>query len=164
MMTFLFFIGGFGLPVELSQAKEMHGKIGLGYNAQFGSISGALSTGVPALSLRYGLAPGVQMEAIGGFSSGSNRSSVAGVKFMQRLFSETYANFYYLAGGGLVSNTARSGTEFLGGFGTEFFIPGLERIGWAFEAGMSFENVTTPSFTLKTFGHSFLQAGMHYYF
>ena len=108
--------------------------------------------------------PQIQVELLGGFNSGSGGSSVAAVKFMQTVFPETYANFYYLIGGGLVSTLNRKGTEWLGGVGVQFFIPGIDSIGWSFETGMSLENVTTASYVLKTFGFSFIQAGMHFYF
>ncbi len=147
---------------ESAYARDMHGRMGLGYNGQFASTQ--QTNGVPAISIRYGLSSRAQVEVIGGFYSGLNGTGVAALKFMQTIHPETYMNFYWLAAGGYVGAGGRSGTEWLGGLGTEFFIPGIESIGFAFETGLSFENLTSSSFVLKTFGLSFINVGMHFYF
>ena len=147
-----------------AHSKELFGRFGLGYNAQFAQTS--TTNGVPAVSIKYGLNPRTMIEAIGGYYSGTNGTGVAALKFMQTMHSESYVNFYFLFGGGLVSAATKSGVEFLGGFGTEFFIPGVDSVGISFEAGLDFENLSSPSssLVLKTFGASFLNAGMHFYF
>lgn len=146
-----------------AHSKELFGRIGLGYNAQFAQTSS--QNGVPGISIKYGLNPRTMIEAIGGFYSGTGGTGVAALKFMQTMHSESYLNFYFLFGGGLVSNTSKSGVEFLGGFGTEFFIPGVDSVGISFEGGLDFENLTSTSgsLVLKTFGASFINAGMHFY-
>ena len=145
-----------------ASAKELVGRMGLGYNAQFSQTE--QQNGVPAISIKYGIAPREMIEIIGGFYSGANGSGVAALQFMQTIHSESYANFYFLLGGGFVSANQRSGGEFLTGFGTEFFIPGVDSVGLSFETGLSMENVTSGTFVLKTFGLSFLNVGMHFYF
>jgi hypothetical protein len=149
---------------SLSNAKELFGRVGLGYNAQF--ANSYQSNGSPGLSLKYGIAPRGAVEIIAGFNSGSDGSGVAAFKYTQTVHPETYANFYFLLGGGYVYASHKNGMEFLGGLGSEFFIPGVDNIGISFEAGMSAESLTSNSgaFVLKTFGVSFLNAGMHYYF
>lgn len=147
-------------PVE---AKELHGRMGLGYNAQFAQSVNS-SAGVPGLSLKYGLARRLALQIVGGYYSGSNGYGVATAVLENTIFSEPNLNFYWLVGGGWVESGPRSGTEWIGGLGTEFFIPGVESIGISFEAGVSLENVSSSSFVLKTFGVSFLHAGMHFYF
>lgn len=146
-----------------AHSKELFGRIGLGYNAQFAQTT--TTNGVPALSIKYGLNPRTMLEAVAGYYSGTGGTGVAALKFMQTLHSESYANFYFVFGGGLVSTVLKSGTEFLGGFGAEFFIPGVESVGISFEGGLDFENVssTSGSMVLKTFGASFINAGMHFY-
>lgn len=146
------------------QAKELVGRVGLGYNAQFANTQ--LTNGVPALSIKYGMAPRSMIEVIGGFYSGSGGSGVAALKYMYSLHTESYVNFYFLMGGGFVSANQRTGTEWIGGLGTEFFIPGIDSVGMSFETGMSFENLTPTNgnFIVKTFGVSFINAGMHFYF
>jgi hypothetical protein len=148
-----------------SEAREMFGRIGLGYNAQFAQAS-ATDPGAPGVSFKYGFNPRTMLELIGGYRSGSESSGVAALKLMQTMHSESYLNFYFLVGFGVVSLSSSSGTELISGFGTEFFLPGLESIGISFEAGLDFENysASSNSYILKTFGASFLNAGMHYYF
>jgi len=161
LLTCLFFLGCFS---QNSEAKELFGRTGIGYNAEFANTS--LTNGVPAVSVKYGIAPRAAVELIAGFYSGNDGSGVFGLKFMPTLHSDPYANFYFLVGIGFVSAEHRNGTEFLTGFGAEFFIPGVDQVGISFETGMSAENLSAASgsFVLKTFGMSFINAGMHYYF
>ena len=58
---------------------------------------------------------------------------------------------------------SKAGIQFLGGFGAEFFIPGLESIGFAMETGASMDSLS-GSFAIRTLGVSFLDAGIHFYF
>ncbi|MBS1958948.1 MAG: hypothetical protein JST80_05705 [Bdellovibrionales bacterium] len=152
------------LMAPCAEAKELVGRLGLGYNAQFANTQQV--NGVPAISIKYGVAPRAMIEAIGGFYSGSNGTGVAALKYMYTVHAESYANFYFLFGGGYVSANHQNGTEFVGGLGCEFFIPGVDSVGLSFETGMSIESLTsgTGSFVLKTFGVSFINAGMHFYF
>ena len=149
-------------PVAYS--KDLYGRMGLGYNAEFANTT--QTNGVPAISFKYGFAPRLALELVAGFYSGTGGTGVAALKLMQTMHAESYLNFYYLFGAGLVSANSVSGTEFLGGLGTEFFIPGIESVGFSFETGIAVENLTSPSksFVLETFGLSFIQAGMHFYF
>lgn len=152
------------LSGSAAESRDLFGRVGLGYNAQFGQTG--TTTGSPGISLKYGFNPKTALEVIGGFYSGSGGNSVAALKLMQTMHSESYVNFYFLLGAGLVSTPSTSGTELLGGFGSEFFIPGMESVGISFEAGLDLENHTSSSgsFILKSFGASFLNAGMHFYF
>ena len=147
-----------------TEAKELLGRVGLGYNAQFANTS--MVNGSPGVSMKYGIAPRAAIEVIAGFYSGKNGTGVAALKYMQTIHPESYANFYFLTGGGYVYAQGRNGVELLGGLGSEFFIPGVDNVGISFEAGMSAESLSSSSgsFVLKTFGVSFLNAGMHYYF
>lgn len=146
----------------LAQAKDMHGKLGLGYNSEFENAN--LSGGVPGVSLKYGVTRDIAAELVVGASTASPSNSIVGVKFFKNLFYETNLNFYFMLGGGILSGGGHSGAEFLGGFGSEFFIPGIESLGFSVETGGLFENISTGSFVLKTLGVSFLSAGIHFYF
>ena len=161
---FLCSLFSFSFALPSSEAKEQLGRLGFGYNAQFANTN--QFNGVPALSVKYGLALRTMLEFVGGFYSGSDGSGVYGLKFMHTLRGESYANFYFLLGLGLVSANQKNGTQFLGGLGTEFFIPGVDSVGISFESGVTAENLTAASgsYVLKTFGVSFIHAGMHYYF
>ncbi len=147
-----------------AHSKELFGRFGLGYNAQFANTY--LTNGVPAISLKYGLARRTMLEFIAGFYSGDVGNGVAALKYMYTVHAESYANFYFLLGLGHVTAEHKSGTEILGGLGAEFFIPGVDNIGISFESGLSAESLTSTSgsFALKTFGVSFVNAGMHFYF
>lgn len=143
-------------------ARDLQGRLGLGYNAEFSNFQ--LQHGVPGVSLKYGFTRDLGAELIVGVSTASPTNSVTGVKFFKNLFYETNLNFYFMVGGAILSAETRSGAELLGGFGAEFFIPGVDSLGFAMETGASFENLTTGTFALKTLGVSFLNAGIHFYF
>lgn len=145
------------LVASAAHAKEMQGRLGLGYNNEF-------SNGVPGVSIKYGMTRDIAIEGVAGLATTSPTNTVAAVKLFKNLFYETNLNFYFMLGGGILNANGNSGAEFLGGFGAEFFFPGIESLGFAVETGGRFENVTTGSFVLKTLGASFLDAGIHFYF
>ncbi len=145
-----------------AHAKELQGRLGLGYNAEFENFY--VDGGVPAISIKYGMTRAFGIEGVfGTTTSSTNKNSVAGAKLYQNIFFETNLNFYAMIGGAVVTVPTHSGGQFIGGFGVEFFIPGIESLGLAMETGGSFDNLS-GSFVLKTLGVSFLNAGMHFYF
>jgi hypothetical protein len=151
------------LPSGMAYARDMQGRLGLGYNAEFADFY--QDTSVPAISLKYGLTRDIAVEGLFGVSTRSPRNSVAGVKLFKNIFYETNLNFYFMAGGATVAANNNTGAEFLGGFGAEAFIPGLESLGFAMETGATLDNLSSSgSFALKTLGVSFLNAGIHFYF
>jgi hypothetical protein len=147
-----------------AHSRELLGKAGLGYNAQFSNAD--RNSGTPAISLKYGFAPKTAVELVAGFYSGSGGNGVVALKYMKTLRSENYVNFYLPLGLGYLTSRGSSGIEVLGGLGAEFFFPGVDSVGLSFEAGLSGESISSGNggFVLKTFGASFLNAGMHYYF
>ena len=164
-LNFIFLLTLLNLSTtSIAEAKDLFGRLGIGYNAQFTST--AVTNGAPAISIKYGIAPRSMLGLVAGYYSGTNGSGVAALKYMQDIHSESYANFYSLFGLGRVSVAEKSGTEVLAGLGSEFFIPGVDRVGFSFETGLSVENISSGSgsFILKTFGVSFIHAGMHFYF
>ena len=155
-------IGAGLLSSTPAAARDMQGRFGLGYNSEF---SNSTSTNrVPGVSIKYGLTRDIAAEVIAGIdTSGPNSDSVTGIKFFKNIFYETNLNFYFMMGAGIVSALGKSGGDFLGGFGAEFFIPGIDSLGLAFETGGAFGNIT-GSFAVRTLGVSFLDAGIHFYF
>jgi hypothetical protein len=147
-----------------AESRELLGRVGLGYNAQFSNATPGGTT--PALSVRYFLAPRSAVELVAGFSSGTGGNGVVGVKYLKTIRAENYVNFYFPLGFGYLTSAGRSGIEIIGGLGAQFFIPGVDSVGISFEAGLSGESISssTGAFVMKTFGASFLNAGMHYYF
>lgn len=144
-----------------SFSRDMHGRWGLGYNSQFSNVD--QTNGVPAVSVKYGMTRDIAFEFLLGLHTASPTNSLTAVKLFKNIFLEDNLNFYFVLGGGLLSADSSSSAEFLVGFGAEFFIPGLESLGFAMETGASLSNVT-GSFALKTMGVSFLNAGIHFYF
>ncbi len=148
-----------------AHARDLQGRLGLGYNAQFANVE--QSNGAPGISVKYGFTRDIAAEGVVAIATGPQSNSATGVKFFKNLFYETNLNFYFMVGGALVSaqiaNTSHSGAEFQSGFGAEFFIPGVESLGFSMETGGRLENLR-GSFALKTLGVSFLNGGMHFYF
>ncbi len=147
--------------LSTASAKDLQGRLGLGYNAEF--VSSTSANGVPAISLKYGFTRDLAGELIFGIATTTPGSSVSGVKFFKNIFFENNLNFYFMLGGALVSAGGASGSQFIGGFGVEFFIPGVDSLGFSMETGASFDNLS-GTFAMRTLGMSFLNAGMHFYF
>lgn len=145
-----------------AHARDLQGRLGLGYNSQF--VNSVVASPVPGVSVKYGLSRDLAVEAIVGTKTSSPTNSVTGVKLFKNLFLETNLNFYMALGGAIVSANRASGAEFLGVMGAEFFFPGLESLGFSFETGGSLHNLTGGSFSFRTLGVSFIDAGMHFYF
>lgn len=159
MAFLILFVAMLSAPIALG--RDLQGRLGIGYNAEF--VNYTETNGVPAVSLKYGLTRDMALEAIVGVATTHPSNSVAGVKLFKNIFYETNLNFYGMLGGGILSGNGSSGSEFLAGFGAEFFIPGIESLGLSMETGASFDNLS-GSFALRTLGVSFLNAGMHFYF
>jgi hypothetical protein len=145
-----------------AHAKDMQGRLGLGYNSEWANTK-VLNQWVPGVSLKYGLTKDLATELIIGIATTSPSNSVTGVKFFKNVFYETSLNFYFFVGAALLAGGGSTGSQFLGGFGAEFFIPGIESLGFAVETGGSLDNLG-GSFALKSMGVSFLNAGIHFYF
>lgn len=150
------------LPLFSAHARDLQGRMGLGYNAQFANYRESGGT-VPAIALKYGFTKDIAIEGVLGIATTKPGNSVIGVKLFKNLFFETNLNFYYMLAAGLVAANNKSGTDFQSGFGSEFFIPGLESIGLSMEVGAEITNIT-GSFVFRTLGASFLHAGMRFYF
>ncbi|MCM2322484.1 MAG: hypothetical protein NDJ90_04400 [Oligoflexia bacterium] len=149
------------LSASPALAKDLQGRLGIGYNSEFANSSA--DQRVPGVSLKYGLSRDIAIEGIVGISTVSPTNSVTAVKFFKNVFYETDLNFYFMLGGGVLTAKSRTGVEVLGGMGVEFFIPGIESLGFAMETGGTLDNLS-GSFALKTLGVSFLDAGIHFYF
>lgn len=143
--------------ISSAGARELQGRLGLGYNSEFGN--GAL----PSLSLKYALARDLGTELVIGVDTAAPTSTIGAFKLSKGLFRETNLNFSAFAGAGMVTLSGTSGFEGLVGFGLEFFIPGLESVGFSTDTGVSLGN-SSGSFTVRTLGVSFLNAGIHFYF
>jgi len=161
---FRLFLSTLLLSIVLSSpafSKETQGRLGLGYNSEFGNASNA--SNIPAVSIKYALTRDLAASLVAGVVGSSSMSSVIAVKGYKNLFLEKNLNFYFTFGLGIVNAEGSRGTEVITGFGSEFFFPGLESLGFSFETGVSFNNLS-GSFKIRTIGMSFLNAGIHFYF
>jgi hypothetical protein len=155
----------FALLVTLmprAEARDLQGRLGLGFNAQFANQR-EVNGRVPAISAKYAVTKDIAFEGIIGLATTTPGNSVVAMKFFKTLFFENNLNFYTMLAGGLVTANATSGIDLQGGFGTEFFIPGLESVGFSFELGGELTNLS-GSMVFRTMGASFLDAGMRFYF
>ncbi len=143
------------------QAKDLSHRLGVGYKNQFASD-------VPAVALQY--YPGADLglsAALGVDTQKDNSRFGAMAKLYRIIFQEDNLNFYMGAGAGVVTTEvatkSESGFELMGFVGTEFFLPGLENLGFSFEAGTAVTSLSS-GVRFRTFGDSPLRAGIIFYF
>lgn len=145
------------------QAKDLSQRLGVGYSDQFG-----ISNAMPSISVRYfpNQQYGIQGSVGVDTEKDANRFGFS-AKFIKLVFREDNMNFYVAAQAGLVSrekaSKTASGIDGAVAFGGEFFLPGLESLGFVFEAGVGVTSVTSDM-RFRTFGDSPLKAGMFFYF
>lgn len=150
------------LAIPSAEARDLQGRLGLGYNAQFANFRES-GNSVPAIAAKYAITKDIAIEGVFGVATTSPGNSVIGAKFFKNLFFENNLNFYGMLAAALVTANNQSGSDLQGGFGAEFFIPGLESLGISFEVGGQLTNIT-GSMVFRTMGASFLNAGMRFYF
>jgi hypothetical protein len=150
--------------------KDMSNRLGVGYSDSF-SISPLPSVAVkyyPNNDWALSLALGIDTNTL---NSGGNSDFGLGGKFYKTIFTESMLNFFMGAGAGLISQgpasggtgTTSSGFELEGFGGCEFFIPGLENIGFDFLFGVGVTSISS-GVRFRTIGESPLKAGMYFYF
>lgn len=104
-------------------------------------------------------------------TSNGNSNFGLGAKVYKTIFTETSLNFFMGAGVSLISQGPASGAtgSTNSGFdinafgGVEFFIPGLENLGFNFIFGAGVTSVSA-GVRFRTLGESPLNAGMFFYF
>lgn len=145
-----------------AHAKDLSQRLGVGYSNQFGS-----PYSMPSISVRYypnqqyGLQASVGVDT----QQDQNEFGVA-AKFIKIVFREDNMNFYVAAGGGLLSvqeGSTSTGIDAAAVFGGEFFLPGLDSLGFSFEGGVGVTSVQS-NIRFRTMGDSPLTAGMFFYF
>ena len=144
-------------------AKDLGTRLGVGYANQFG-----LDTELPSVAMRYypnsdyGL-----MGALGVDTAKNNSRFGVQAKILKIVFKEDNLNFYTGAGAGLVSReiagSTDSGFDLSGFLGCEFFLPGLDNLGFNFEAGVGVTSVSSEV-RFRTVGDHPLKAGIFFYF
>ncbi len=161
------------LTISSGQAKDMTSRLGVGYSNSF-SVGN-----MPSLAVKYYSSNDLAISAALGVDTNTTNSSSSGnsafgfgAKIYKTIFPEDNMNFYMGGGAGLVStstnptgisSTTSSGFELSGFVGVEFFVPGLDSMGFNFQAGVG---VTSASggVRFRTIGETPLTAGMYFYF
>ncbi len=163
--------------VPTASAKDLNGRVGLGFSQQFGG-SGAMS----ALSLRYGLPTGkpttnlgVELDVGVDVADGAT-DFFGGGRFLWGEVAEDNMNLNLGLGAGyLQRNVILVGTDgttteatpygtvrLQPSIGAEFFLFGLENLGFTAELGMNLDIVNGGVQVLTVGGAP--GVGMHYYF
>lgn len=143
-----------------THAKDLRGRTGVGFNEQFGHVS--------ALSVRYGLPTpspvmNIQVEGMFGLDTAATDAGgnvVYGARVLYGFLAEDNLNLF--AGGGLggVNRAAENTLRLQPTMGTDFFLFGLENLGFTIEWGLNIDigsssGVSTTAATA---------AGVHYWF
>lgn len=145
-------------------AKDLSSRLGVGYNDPFG-----LNESLPSLQARYYPNATYGLAAALGVDTQKNASRFGFMaKILKIIFVEDNLNFYTNVAIGIVTQETTvdkhdSGFDISGGLGCEFFMPGLESLGFSFEAGMGVTSISSQV-RFRTIGDSPLRAGIIFYF
>jgi hypothetical protein len=162
LLASVLMIGAIFLPGAPSEAKSMERRLGLGYRNQ-------LSADLPSLALQYYPSSTLGLALTVGIDTQKQNSKFGATgRVMRMIFvEEANMNFYMGAAAGLLSaevaGTTESGFELQGFSGVEFFLSGLENLGFNLEFGISV-NSAASGVRFRTFGDSPLRAGITFYF
>jgi len=143
-----------------AQAKELQRRLGVG-------LKDNTSVSIPSVAVAY--YPVSEMGLTGGLgidTQKDNSKFQLHVGLRRILFKEEHMNFFFGGQVGLITNEVNSdknsGYEINALFGGEFFIPGLDSLGFTFEAGMGVASVKDVRF--RTIANDPFKAGIIFYF
>lgn len=141
-------------------AKDLNNRLGIGFSNSF-------SFNLPSVAAVYYSAPNwAWTGALGIDSASSNSAFGAAVGIRKIIFTEDNMNFFMGGTLGLISQStstsSSSGFEIAGLAGGEFFLHGLDNLGFLFDTGVAMASASTVRF--RTLGESFLNAGIIFYF
>jgi hypothetical protein len=151
-------------------AKDMTSRLGIGYSDSF-------SVTMPSIAAKYYSSNDLAFSAALGIDTNSTNSTNGnsnfglGGKIYKTVFLEENLNFYMGGGASVVSisptsggtGNTNSGFELNGFFGAEFFLPGIDSIGFNFQAGIGVTSLSS-GVRFRTIGDTPLKAGMYFYF
>ena len=160
VLALLVLVGAAGFSTK-AQAKDLSSRLGVGYRNSLVTMS------LPSVAIFYYPSPDYSFLGSLGVDTEDNNSKFAFAGGVRRvIFKEDNMNFF---GGGHVAmvnqeiaGSKDSGYELAAVVGGEFFLPGLESLGFNFETGMGITTVKKTRF--RTLGDSFLNAGIVFYF
>ena len=152
-------IGSLFLGISAS-AKELGNRLGVGY-----SKNSTLS--LPSATAVYFPSSAWAVFGSLGIDSQSSTSSFAAVGGLRKIiFREDNMNFWMGANLGLlsqtISNSSNSGFDLQALVGGEFFLPGLENLGFNFDTGVAVSSIGSTRF--HTLGDNFVDGGVIFYF
>lgn len=144
-----------------AQAKELTNRLGVGVKTNT-SVDN-----LPSLAAAYYPNPDFGLTAALGIDTRKDNSKFGITGGVRRIiFRELNLNFYMGGKLGLINNevagSKESGFELAAVFGTEFFFPGIDSLGFSFEGGLGVISTGTTRF--RTIAESPLQASMVFYF
>ena len=128
----------FALTIGSAQAKDLSGRVGVGFNHNFGDRS--------TISIRYALPLGdpavqVQVEGFGGLAINNANAGwfIAGGRALGAVVVEDNLNLYLAAGAGYMTDGTQntSALRLQPAMGVEFFLFGLENLGFMTEWGVN---------------------------
>lgn len=142
-------------------AKDLSNRLGVGYKDQF-------SNQVPGIAVQYYPSREFGLAAVLGLDTQKDNSKFGlMLKAMRVVFEENNLNFYMGGGAGLLSQETAgkndSGFELIGFVGAEFFLAGLENLGFSFETGVGITSISSQT-RFRTIGDSPVKAGVTFYF
>ncbi len=143
-------------------AKNLAHRLGVGYKNQFGDpdLNGIAAQYYPYDDLGFSAALGVDTKT-------DNSKFGFQVKLNRIIFQEEHLNFYMGTGAGLLTTEtagrSESGFELSGFVGGEFFLMGLDSLGFSFESGIGITSISS-GVRFRTFADSPIRAGITFYF
>lgn len=164
----IFIISLIAVASTATFAKDLTSRLGVGYSDSFSS------TDLPSIAVKYYSGKDFAISAALGINTQSTTGTSNfgfGARAYKTVFPEDNLNFYMGGGAALVSfgpaaggtGSTTSGFELSGFAGVEFFVPGLDSVGFNFEAGVGVVSVSS-GVTFRTIGNTPLKAGMYFYF
>jgi hypothetical protein len=147
------------LAAPRAEAKDLRNRLGIGFDNQFGQLS--------ALSVRYGLPmpdPAINIEIEGAFGFVQNATTdgsyFGGGRLHYGVVAEDNMNLTLGGGAGMLSDGASQTLRIEAVMGAQFFLFGLENLGFLTEWGIHVDSGDTAgSSTAAAMG-----VGAHYWF
>lgn len=161
IFTFTLTLIAVTMASSVSVAKDLTNRLGVGYRDAYVTFS------LPSIGVFYYPSPDTGIVGSLGVDTEQNNSKFALAGGVRRiLFKEDNMNFFMGGQIAMINNEVAtqkdSGFEIAATTGGEFFLTGLESLGFNFETGLGITNVKKTRF--RTLGTSFLNAGIAFYF
>jgi hypothetical protein len=154
-------VSGLLLVSASAQAKELTNRLGVGYRSSYVTFS------LPSVAAVYYPSPEFGVLGSIGVDTQDNNSKFGLLVGIRRiLFKEDNMNFFMGGNVAIINNEVNgskdSGFELSAIYGAEFFLPGLESLGFNVESGAGVTNAGQTRF--RTMGDSFVNVGIIFYF